>query len=106
VVKSFKFFNYFRVGGFANAKDYFASCPISNCGGYPSAAGSCAQASLSTPEMTEKLNEMSRRAPLLVASCTGGLVPWIIHPPMKARNTNLTGRKHLPPIAEVKGSGE
>lgn len=43
------------------------------------AGGSCVNASLSTPEMRRQLDQISQHMPLLVASCTGGLVPYQPH---------------------------
>jgi hypothetical protein len=43
---------------------------------YVVAEGTCTVAALSTPEMRKRLDLLSQQTPLLVASCTGGLVPY------------------------------
>jgi hypothetical protein len=54
-----------------------SKCPVENCEGYVVfAGGSCTDASLSTPEMRRQLDQISQHMPLLVASCTRGLVPY------------------------------
>jgi hypothetical protein len=102
----FQVFNYFARSPNVLAGDYNAACPNgASCGNYPSAAGTCLAGSLSTPEMFKKLNEMSQRAPLLVASCTGGLVRY--QPlSMNAFDINKVDRKHLLLVGDIKGSGE
>lgn len=91
--QKFQVFNYWANEPLFRAALYDAACPNGLiCGSYPSAAGSCLLGALSTPKMIEELNTMSRRAPLMVASCTGGLVRY--QPSLtNAPDINLIGRK-------------
>lgn len=73
---------------------------------YTSASSSliCLFASLNTPEMIKKLNEMSKRMPLLVASCEGGLVPYRPRPISDSADTDHVVKPLI--ISDVQGSGE
>jgi hypothetical protein len=53
---------------------------VNNCQEYiVFADGNCAIASLSTPEIRKQLDQISQQMPLLIASCTSGLVPYQPH---------------------------
>jgi hypothetical protein len=63
----------------------------------------CGAVSLSTPETRRQLDKISRQIPLLVASCTGGFVPYQPH------DAEVSGDKKFIPRRtklDLKGNGE
>lgn len=87
-------------GGVMHLGQLLAKCPVDGCEGYVVfAGGSCTTASLSTPEMRKQLNQISQHMPLLVASCTSGLVPY---QPVPDDEKFMLRRPKL----DLKGNGE
>jgi hypothetical protein len=66
-------------GGFANMRQILTPCgETMGCDEYyVKAGGSCWLSSVSSSQIFKRrLDQLSRQMPLLVASCTGGLVPY------------------------------
>ena len=65
--------------------------------------GACLAASLSTPEMRRQLDQLSEQMPLLIASCSGGLVPYQPHYAEVSNHEKLILRS---PKLDLRGTGE